>query len=303
MFMASGVGLLTVHALVYLTGAFGFLQEGAVHGAADSDTDTDADSDTDTDGDTDTDTDTDGDTDTDTDTDGDTDTDTDTDGDADTDTDTDIIPDDPCYLDNGIEADVGLLFGCNGPPSGPAAPGEINGECAYDPETEVTFGDCPANGACYPYPQWFGEEPVGYECGLCVRRCADFSKCPDGITDWGLYDFCSSDCPEGMRCWVYSIRAGFKVTAGICVSDCEVNGDCSSGVCDESWHICVPRTDLCGQPDTDTGDFDDLDTDTCLPDAGCRDAGLGSTDSGGCTCNVRSSWKPGMLIRLVQLAF
>jgi hypothetical protein len=229
----------------------------------------------------------------------DSDTETDTDTDTGSDADTDIIPDDKCYLDNGNDIEVGGLFGCNGPPPGPAAPGKIGGECSYDPQTEITFGDCPANGACYPYPQWFGEEPLGNECGLCIQRCADFSKCPDGAAQWGLYDFCTADCPEGMRCWVYTVR----MEAGICVSDCEGDSDCSSGVCDEKWRICIPRTDMCGPIDTDTGESDDLDTDTCLADAGCADAGLEPKKSSGCDCDVAGASAASSPIWLFALAF
>ncbi|MDD5305720.1 MAG: hypothetical protein PHU25_00225 [Deltaproteobacteria bacterium] len=219
------------------------------------------------------------------------------------DTDAGPVSDDPCYLDNGNETDVGSLFGCNGPPPGPAqSPVSIGAECAFDSLDDVTYGNCPAGlSVCYPYAEWYGGvDGEDNQCGICLARCTDFSDCPDGEsrtcdgdTDCASgncndvtmtcdfeYDFCSSDCPGGMRCWAYG--GGY----GLCMIDCADDSDCATSVCDPIWKTCVPRTAVCGVDDTDTGTGGG-DTDTGVGTD--QDGGTPAKNKGGCSCDAAGS--------------
>ncbi len=220
------------------------------------------------------------------------------DADADTDTDTGNNQDDPCYLDNGSEAEVAALMGCNGSPPGPPSGGSTGGECTYDPLNEPYFDSkCAVEGTCYPASQWYRTPDMirDGECGLCLLRCVrDLGDCPDGISDAGVFDLCSSNCPPGMRCWL----AG---ELGVCVIDCWDDIDCASGVCDKAWNICVPRDDFCpDDSDTDTDDPWGSDWDGGFqPDAGPQsDASTDPEDTGGCACRASSKSDGGSLWRV-----
>jgi hypothetical protein len=230
------------------------------------------------------------------------------------DTDTGPASDDPCFLDNGNETDVGTLFGCNGPPPGPAQePVSLGADCAFDSLDEITYGNCPSGvSVCYPYAEWYaGEDGDDGACGICLARCTSFVGCPDGEsqacesdTDCASgdcnettlsceleYDFCSSDCPDGMRCWVYG--GGY----GLCMIDCVDDSDCATGVCDPVWKTCVPHTGTCAVDDTDTG-TSGTDTDTGY-DSGV-DSGTESGNKGGCSCDAAGSpASPGLLAILL----
>jgi hypothetical protein len=190
---------------------------------------------------------------------------------------------DPCCLDNGSDADVLDLAGCHGEPYGPAEVGALAGECTYDPDDAAGLGNCVGIAQCWNFRKWFDptNEAEGGECGLCLEICTNFSNCPDGVTDAFSYDFCTSSCPDGMRCWVYQYEDNKR---GLCMADCEEDEDCSSGICDPLWKVCVPRQDWCPLPeDTDTWD----DTDTWPEsDGGNWDSGAEpGPDEGGCVCS------------------
>ncbi len=193
------------------------------------------------------------------------------------------IVDDTCCLDNGSSDVVASLAGCNGPSTGPVATGETMGECTHDPAVPGPMGNCGGIDVCWPYPNWYDEFPTasGGECGLCLRWCTEMGGCPDGFNpDPDVYDFCSSDCPAGSRCWVYDFAGS---TRGLCMADCASNDDCSSGVCDPLWNICVPRIGECpGEELPDSGP-PDTDDDS---EGGIYEFG-GSSETG-CLCNLVS---------------
>jgi len=190
---------------------------------------------------------------------------------------------DPCCLDNGSDADIFELSGCNGEPYGTAAEGVLGGECTYDPENPAGLGNCVGITQCWNFRKWWdATSPAeGGECGLCLELCVNFGSCPDGENDLYSYDFCTSSCPEGMRCWVYLYEDNKR---GLCMADCETDEDCSSGICATEWNVCVPRPEFCPLPE-DT----DSDTETSTwpeDDAGEWDAGVNDgPDEGGCVCS------------------
>jgi hypothetical protein len=240
------------------------------------------------------------------DTDTDTDSDIDTDTDADTDSDTDTGPafcelvTDPCCLDNGSDDDVLELFGCNGPPKGPAEVGALGGLCTYDPDDEDGLGNCVGITQCWNYKKWHSPSVPGEvgDCGLCLELCYDFINCPDGENDIYSYDFCTSSCPEGMRCWVYTFNDNKR---GLCMMDCEDDEDCSEDAsCAPEWNVCVPDPGICPDPgDTDTET--DTSTDTWEDgDGGFPDGGEPSgPDEGGCACSTSGSRGAASLLGLV----
>ncbi len=207
-------------------------------------------------------------------------------GTGDTDTDTDTVPKDPCYLDNGSLEEVAELRGCNGDPQGIPTSGHIGIECTYNSFNAPYYDNkCAVDSACYPAAQWYStlDDLRNEECGICLKRCARKSvSCPDGNSDAGMFDFCTSNCPEGSHCWL----AG---EYGLCIISCLTGADCVSGECDPDWHICVPRNDTCPEPDTDTdtgtdiGDAGTIQDPPSDPDASNEGDGL---DKGGCACNA-----------------
>jgi hypothetical protein len=234
-------------------------------------------------------------------------------GDTDSgDTDTDTGPgewscddiDDDCCLDNAIDEEVAALQGCNGGPFGTAEPGYMGGECAYpSSESVMACGGYP----CWSYPNWYDGyyEPTGGECGICLRFCSELLSCPDGINDLPdaggeyTYDFCTSDCPEGMRCWVYDYNSTKR---GLCVIDCWSDDDCSSGICDPLWNICVPREEECPEYEPDTDEDAGWDPDTEV-DAGFDASPQPGTDTGGCACNAAGAAPVPSLLRLLSWSF
>jgi hypothetical protein len=202
---------------------------------------------------------------------------------------------DDCCLDDGVDGEVLALSGCNGGSSVPAPTGGIGGECAFDPEAIGPMGDCSGISVCWPFPNWFYQYPPasGGECGLCLRWCTSLGGCPDGVNaDDDNFDFCSSDCPAGSRCWVYDYSGN---TLGLCMADCEQDADCSSGICDHKWDICVPRPQACDFTGADSGPEDD----------GGADAGDGGTfqmsghaDSG-CQCDGAAGAPSGGILALI----
>jgi len=241
---------------------------GAARGVTADDTDSEPDTDTGADADSD----------------ADADGDSDTDADADTDTDADgdycANSSDPCCLDDGNDEEVLALSGCNGYVDLVPEPGETGGECTYDPEDTLSYGNCDDQtmDMCWPYPYWYaGIDAEGGECGLCLRRCLVFAGCPSGDSPDFHYDFCTSDCPAGYRCWVYRYKGAQR---GLCMMDCVGDEECGSGICDPLWNICAPRPATC-QEDTDTdSDSQTWDTESEQPDAGDE----AKTDPGGCVC-------------------
>jgi hypothetical protein len=221
----------------------------------------------------------------------DTDSGTDTGGDTGADTDTEPEDfcqnvDDPCCLDDALDEEVLSKSGCNGGPVGPVEYGELGGECRYEyDEVSGSTGDCVNTGLddCWPYPNWFTEEgPVeAGNCGLCLRRCALFSGCPSGNTpEWYQYDFCTSNCPEGFRCWVYTVEEN---QYGMCMMDCLTDDDCSSGNCDPIWNICVPQVAECIGTD-DTGGDSDSSYSTDHDGGGFGEEDDSGPQVGGCAC-------------------
>jgi len=211
--------------------------------------------------------------------------------------------DDPCCIDDGTDEEVAELSGCNGPPMGPASTGNTGGECTYDPDLSPEFGNCGGIDACWPYPHWYTgyPSPTGGECGLCLPRCANIPSCPDGINEpfdtegTFTYDFATSDCPEGMRCWVYQY---FSVVVGLCIMDCADDEDCSSGICDPAWNVCVPRPESCEEPDTDEDAGADTDVDTTTSDVD-EPGGSKEGDAGGCACSSVGASKGASLLDLL----
>ena len=205
---------------------------------------------------------------------------------------------DPCCLDNGSDADVLALSGCHGDPYGPAAVGALAGECTYDPDEPAGLGNCVGIAQCWNFRKWFDPNTTaeGGECGLCLEICVNFSDCPDGETGPYSYDFCTSSCPDGMRCWVYQFQENKR---GLCMADCVDDDDCSSGICAPEWNVCVPRQDWCPLPE-DTSTWDD-DTDTWPTGDGGQDSGEDNgPDKGGCACSPTS---PQRVTSLVGLLF
>lgn len=205
---------------------------------------------------------------------------------------------DPCCLDDAPDGEVLAASGCNGFFAGPSEAGATGGECSFDPEAEGPFGNCSGTNVCWPFPNWYTQYPeaTGGECGLCLPWCASLGGCPDGHNeDPETYDMCSSDCPGGMRCWVYESGGS---TRGLCVADCEDGSQCSSGVCDPLWSICVPRIDGCEPPfPTDSGTEEDSGPE--------GDGGtvfeVGGKASSGCMCDsVSASPGEGFLEKLVR---
>jgi len=190
---------------------------------------------------------------------------------------------DPCCLDNGSDAEVLALSGCHGEPHGPADVGMLGGECTYDPDDPAGLGNCNGIEQCWNYHKWFdtGVPAVGGECGLCLQLCTNFSSCPDGETSGFSYDFCTSTCPDGMRCWVYKFEDNLR---GLCMADCVDDDDCSSGICAPEWNVCVPRDEDCPLSE-DTDSWPDTSTwpegDGGFPDSG----GESGPDEGGCVCS------------------
>ena len=208
---------------------------------------------------------------------------------------------DPCCLDNGSDDDVLDLFGCNGEPYGPAEDGALAGECTYDPEDVAGLGNCVGITQCWNYKKWWDSTSIaeGGECGLCLELCTNFGSCPDGETTGFTYDFCTSSCPEGMRCWVYQFEDNKR---GLCMADCETDEDCSSGECAPEWNICVPRPEYCPEPeDSDT----DSETSTWPDDdAGEWDSGSsGGDDEGGCVCSPAPARSNDSLLGLLLALF
>ena len=190
---------------------------------------------------------------------------------------------DPCCLDNATDLEVLELSGCNGEPHGPAEVGALGGECTYDPDDMAGLGNCVDIAQCWNFHKWFDTSvpAEGGECGLCLELCTNFGSCPDGESPIYTYDFCTSSCPEGMRCWVYQYQDNKR---GLCMADCEDDDDCSSGICATEWNVCVPRPEFCPLPE-DT----DSETETSTwpeDDAGPWDSGAdGGIDEGGCVCS------------------
>lgn len=206
--------------------------------------------------------------------------------------------DDPCCLDNGSDEEVLALSGCHGEPHGPGAVGALAGECTYDPDDADGLGNCGGITQCWNFRKWFdpGTTAEGGECGLCLQLCTNFILCPDGENTIYTYDFCSSDCPEGMRCWVYQFMDNKR---GLCMADCVDDEDCSSGICAEEWNVCVPRPEYC--PLTDDTDTWDDDTDTWESgDGGDWDSGPNAgPDEGGCVCSPTPARRHASLLGLL----
>jgi hypothetical protein len=86
----------------------------------------------------------------------------------------------------------------------------------------------------------------------------------------------TSDCPEGSRCFT------FDPTVALCYPDCEVDADCTSGVCDSEGG-CVASDPVLmdggvGDGGTDDGGTDDGGTDDGGTADGMADSGM--PDSG-----------------------
>jgi hypothetical protein len=203
---------------------------------------------------------------------------------------------DPCCLDDGSDFEVAELSGCHGEPYGPADVGAQAGECTFDPDNEAYFGNCSGISKCWNFTHWFepATEAEGGECGLCLPLCTDFTECPDGDNTMYTFDFCTSSCPDGMRCWVYQYQ---ETKRGLCMADCVTDDDCSSGDCDPLWLVCVPQWDYCPDPndnDTDTSSYTS-DDDGGFPDSGANQG----VDEGGCVCSAAWNSAAGTMLDVV----
>lgn len=107
---------------------------------------------------------------------------------------------DPCATD---EAHSACVVGCNGPVRGPAANDQFGGYCLIGGPS----GTCAdTNDDCV---EMF---PMGE--GLCLQPCpvaATYSS--------------TGGCPSGSRCYAWDASNGY------CFPDCQVNADCTTGMC------------------------------------------------------------------------
>ncbi|HJL19643.1 MAG TPA: matrixin family metalloprotease [Sandaracinaceae bacterium LLY-WYZ-13_1] len=177
-------------------------------------------------------------------------------------------------------------------------------------------GDCQSGlcigGRCTSSCDWTnptGSCPTGFYCDADVSTSCDTGYCVEGSPGGGeLGDECSEDddceslhcdgetcsqacipggalaCPSGYACQVGSLSCrGSCRRSGALGDECEVNDDCTTGICAEQGdrQFC---TDLCGDADACPDGFTCTpvggDASVCVPDSG----GLGEACAGNEDC-------------------